>query len=79
MLFWRGNASHHEKSMTWSLTTCTVKKTVTSLDGVVDGISTSRVLDLPETEANLRHLIATVELDCGSGGSHRGVSESTGL
>lgn len=48
------------------LTTCAVKQTVTSLDGVVYGIRCSRLVDLPEAKAHLGHLISAVELKCGS-------------
>ncbi len=41
----------------------TIEETVTGLDGVVDSIGTGVVVDLPETEANLWHLIAGAELD----------------
>lgn len=40
-----------------------VKQTVTSFDGVVDSVGTSLVVDLPEAEADLWHLIAGAELD----------------
>ena len=44
---------------------CTVKETVSSLDGVVNLVGASVVVDLPEAEADERHLAAIVELDSG--------------
>lgn len=44
-------------------TTSSIEQTVTSLDGVVDGVGASIVANLPEAEAYLRHLKAIVELD----------------
>jgi len=37
----------------------TVNESVTSLDGVVDGVSTGGVRDLPGTETNKRHFLAS--------------------
>ena len=48
------------------LTRSAVEETVSSLDGVVDDIGGDRVVDLPETETDLGHVIAAVELDNGS-------------
>lgn len=48
------------------LTASTVEKTVAGLDGVVDDIRGNGVINLPETEAHLGHVIAAVELDDGS-------------
>jgi hypothetical protein len=44
---------------------CTVKETVSSLDGVVNLVGASVVVDLPEAEADERHLAAIVEFDGG--------------
>lgn len=44
-------------------TASAVKQTVTSLDGVVDSVGASVVVDLPETEAHEGHFIAVVKLD----------------
>ena len=46
-----------------SLTARAVKETVASLDRVVDRVGASGIVDLPQPEADLRHLVATVELD----------------
>lgn len=51
-------------------TTCSVEEAVSSLDGVVHGISASRSVDLPEAESDLWHLVAAVELD---GRNHGGI------
>ena len=48
------------------LTRSAVEETVSSLDGVVDDIGGDRVVDLPETETDLGHVMAAVELDNGS-------------
>lgn len=47
------------------LTASAVKETVSNLDSIVDDISSDGVVDLPETEADLGHIIAAVELDDG--------------
>ena len=54
-------------SSTCQRTAGTVKEAITSLDGIVDDIGGDGVVDLPEAEANLGHLIAAVELDVGNG------------
>lgn len=61
-----------------SRTASAVKETVTGLDGVVDSVGASSVVDLPETEANNWHVMAAVELDrrrshdcCGQNTSRR--------
>jgi hypothetical protein len=46
----------------------TVEETVASLDGVVDLVGTSVVVDLPQAEAHKGHLIAAAKLD--SRGNH---------
>jgi hypothetical protein len=45
------------------LTASTIEKAVTGLDGIVNDIGGNGVVDLPEAEAHLGHLIAAVELD----------------
>jgi hypothetical protein len=47
-----------------------IKQAVTSLDGVVDGVGTSIVVDLPQAESNLGHLVAIVEGNVGCLDSH---------
>lgn len=47
------------------LTAGAVEETVTGLDGIVNDISGDGVVDLPETEAHLGHVVAAVELDYG--------------
>lgn len=44
-------------------TTGSIEQTVTSLDGVVDGVGASVGANLPQAEAYLWHLKAIVELD----------------
>ena len=44
-------------------TTGTVEKTVSSLDGVVDSVGASVVVDLPQTKANEWHL-SSRSVDC---------------
>lgn len=44
-------------------TACAVKKSVTRLDGIVNLIRTSRIVDLPQTEADLGQLLAVVQFD----------------
>ena len=46
-------------------TASTIEQTVTGLDGVVDNVG-AVFIDLPETEANLGHVIAAVKLDGGN-------------
>lgn len=45
-----------------ALTTGTVEQAVSGLDGVVDHVGADAVLDLPETESDLRHVQAVVQL-----------------
>jgi hypothetical protein len=51
-------------------TTSTVEQPVASLDGIVYGIRASVVVDLPETEADLGHLVAIVQRNVGCVDSH---------
>jgi len=44
-----------------------VEESIARLDGIVDGIGTGGIVDLPQAEAYLWHIIATVQLDLGSG------------
>lgn len=61
--------------MAGELTESTVKQPVPCLDGIVDLVGTSVVVDLPQTETDLGHFIARrLELDrrdvdhsCGTG------------
>jgi hypothetical protein len=53
----------------------TIKETVSSLDGVVNLVGASVVVDLPEAEADERHLAAVVELD--GGGRHGSGGEAS--
>lgn len=58
-------------------TASTVKETVSNLDGVVDRVGASVVVDLPQTEAHDGHIIAATQLDVGgrhSGDEARGVT-----
>jgi hypothetical protein len=48
------------------LTACTIEQPVSSLDGVVDNVSADGIVDLPQSEANLGHIIAAIELDVGN-------------
>lgn len=48
------------------LTAGTIEEAVSDLDGVVDGIGSNVVVDLPETEADLGHVMARAELDVGN-------------
>ena len=41
-----------------------VKEAVAGLDGVVDLVGAGVVVDLPQAEADERHLLAIVEGDC---------------
>jgi len=50
-----------------AVVTGTVKESVSDLDGVVDSVGASVVVDFPKTETNERHLVAAVELDSRSG------------
>lgn len=50
------------------LTAGAVEETVTSLDGMVDLVGASLVVDLPEAKAHEGHVITAVELD--GWGSH---------
>lgn len=45
------------------LTTGTIEQAVASLDGVVDLVSASVVVDLPQAKAHEGHLVAAVQLD----------------
>ena len=42
------------------LTASTVEQSVSSLDGIVDSVRTCSIVDLPQSKANLRHLVAIV-------------------
>ena len=46
-----------------SLTSGRVEKTISSLDCVVNSVGASCVIDLPQTETDLWHLLAIVKLD----------------
>lgn len=46
-------------------TASSVEKTVASLDGCVDLVCASVVVDFPQTKAHEGHVITTVELDDG--------------
>ena len=46
------------------LTACAVEETVTGLNSVVDLISASVVIDLPQAEANERHFCPAAKFDC---------------
>jgi hypothetical protein len=46
-------------------TTSSIKQPVSSLDGIVDGVGAGVVVDFPETEADLGHLVAIVQRDVG--------------
>lgn len=48
------------------LTAGTIEEAVSDLDGVVDRIGSNAGVDLPETEANLGHVMARAELDVGN-------------
>ena len=48
-----------------SRTAGTIQQTVTSLDGLVNGVGAGGVVNLPEAEADLGHLVAAAELDGG--------------
>jgi hypothetical protein len=52
------------------LTASTVKQSVSSLDGIVDSVRTGSVVDLPQSKANLRHLVAIVQRNVRSVDSH---------
>lgn len=41
----------------------TIKQSVAGLDGVVDSVGTGGIVDFPETETDLWHRVAIVELD----------------
>lgn len=47
-------------------TTSTIKQPVSDLDSIIHGISTSRIGNLPETKANLWHIMTSVQFN----GSH---------
>lgn len=49
-------------------TASSVKKTVASLDGCINLVCASVVVDFPQTKAHEGHVITTVELD--DGGRH---------
>ena len=51
-------------------TACAIEESVAGLDGIVDGVGAGVVVDLPQTEADLRHLVAIVQRDVGSVDSH---------
>jgi len=44
-----------------------IEEAVAGLDGLVDGVGSDGVVDLPETEAHLGHVMAAGELDAGDG------------
>lgn len=44
-------------------TSSTVEETVTGLDGVVDGIGGNGVVDFPQAETDLGHVVAAAQLD----------------
>ena len=44
-------------------TACTVKQAIASFDGIVDLVGAGVVVDLPATEADEGHVVATVEFD----------------
>jgi hypothetical protein len=52
------------------LTASTVEQSVSSLDGIVDSVRTCSIVDLPQSKANLRHLVAIVQRNVGSVDSH---------
>lgn len=47
-----------------------VKESITSLDGVVDCVCAGSIVNLPQTEPNLWHLVAIIQSDIGSFDSH---------
>jgi len=51
-------------------TTSSVKQPVSSLDGIVYGVGAGGIVDLPQTEADLGHLVAIVQRDIGCVDSH---------
>ena len=57
-------------------TTGTIEETVAGLDGVVDGVGASVVVDLPEPKSHHGHLLAIVQLD--GRGRHAGVCSEDG-
>ena len=58
-------------------TACAVEETVTTLDSVVDLICTGIVVHFPQSEANKRHGVTTIEF--GRWGSHAGVGSDERL
>ena len=47
-----------------------VEQPVSSLDGVVNSVGAGSIVDLPQSKANLGHLVAIVERNVGSVDSH---------
>jgi hypothetical protein len=52
------------------LTASTVEQSVSSLDGIVDSVCAGSIVDLPQSKANLRHLVAIVQRNVGGVDSH---------
>ncbi len=44
-------------------TTCSVEQSIAYLNGIVDCVGTSSIVDLPQAKANLWHRITAVELN----------------
>ena len=59
-------AGKNSKGMHEPRTAGTIEQAVSGLDGFVDDVGGNFVADLPETEAHLGHVIATIELDVGN-------------
>ena len=55
--------AHGKQEIKNQHTTSSIEQTVSGLDGIVNSIGASVVIDLPETETNLWHIIAAVQLD----------------
>ena len=60
-----GGSNRENRTKTGQRTTCAVKETVPSLDGVVNGVGANGIVDFPQAEANDRHVVAAVKLHSG--------------
>ena len=59
-------------------TASTVKQPVSSLDGVVDSVGAGSIVDLPQSKADLRHLVAIIQCNVGNVDRHGGEETATG-
>ena len=59
-------------------TASTIKQPVSSLDGVVDSVGTGSIVDLPQSKADLRHLVAIIQRNVRNVDRHGGEGTAVG-